>query len=165
MKSHLKSLDFHGVVFAPERRGRSSTYHCQSHEGQSSRASSEFRRYQSPSRRRDSHRSSRSLARHRRERRRPESSDSDRSASPQAIPVMNGIGLRQTDQSSSGDLSAPSVVVGAVGHVVNSDAAIFRPATATDLALKVIPLINGLKVQLGLVQLALDVLPAFQIAL
>jgi len=27
MKSHLKSLDFHGLVFAPEKRGRPSAYH------------------------------------------------------------------------------------------------------------------------------------------
>jgi len=92
---------------------------------------------------------------------RPESSDSDRSASPQANPVLNGIGLRQTGHSSSGDLSATSIVVGAVGDVVNSDAAVSRLATATELALRVIPLINSLKVQLGEVQLALDVLPAF----
>jgi len=139
MKSHLKLLDFHGGVFAPERLGRPSAYHRQSREGQSSRASPEFRCSRSPSRRRDSHRRSRSLARHRRERRRPESSDSDRSAFPQAILVLNGIGLRPTSQSSSGDLSAPSVVVGAVGDVANSDAAVSRPATATELALRVIP--------------------------
>jgi len=171
MKSHLKSLDFHGVVFASERRGRPSAYQ---RPGQTSRVSPESlsspSSRRSPSRRRDNHRRSRSPVRSHLERRRPVSSDSDRSASPQAIPVVSGLGLRQSGHRSSSDLRVPSVrgivvgSVGAVGDVVNSDAPVSRPATATELALRVIPLINSIKVQLGEVQLALDVLPVFQIA-
>jgi len=77
--------------------------------------------------------------------RRPFSSDSDRSASPQTIPVVSGVGVRQSGHSSSGDLRVSSVrvivagSVGAVGDVVNSEAAVPRPATATELALRVIP--------------------------
>jgi len=121
MKTHLKSVDFHGVVFDPERRGRPSAYQ---RPGQSSRVSPETLRSpssrRSPSRRRDNHRRSRTPARSRRERRRPVSSDSDRSASPQALPVVSGVGVRQSGHRSSGDLRISivrGIVVGSVGAV------------------------------------------------
>jgi len=84
---------------------------------------------------------------------------------------VSGLGLCQSGHRSSGELHVPSVrgiVVGSVGAVVdgvNSDAAVSRPATATELALRVIPLINSIKVQLGEVHLALDVPSVFQIAI
>jgi len=159
-------------VFAPERRGRPSAYQ---RPGQSSRVSPETLRSpfsrRSPLRCRDNHRRSRSPAHSRRERRRPVSSDSDKSASLQAIPVASGLGVCQSGHRSSGDLRVSSVrgivagSFGAVGDVINFEAAVPRPATATELALRVIPLINSIKVQLGEVQLALDVLPVFQTAI
>jgi len=85
--------------------------------------------------------------------------------------VVNGTGGRQSGYHSSGDFCISSVrgvvvgSVGAVGCVVNTEAAVPRPATATELALVVIPLNNGIKKQLGEVQLALNVLPPFQTAI
>jgi len=82
--------------------------------------------------------------------------------------VLSETGPRQSGPRSLGDLSTPSVcgiVVAAVGDVVNSDPVVPRPATATELALRVFFLINSSKVQLGEVQLALDVLPVLQIAI
>jgi len=72
--------------------------------------------------------------------------------------------------SSSGDLSSLSVCggvvgavggVGVVGGVIDPNVAV-RPVTVTELALRVISLINNLKVQLVEVQLALKVLSTFQ---
>jgi len=84
---------------------------------------------------------------------------------------VSGQGVRQSGYRSSGDLRVSSVggivvdSVGVVGDLVKSEAAVPRPATATELARRVIPLINSLKVQLGEVQLALDVLPVLQTAI
>jgi len=84
---------------------------------------------------------------------------------------LNRAGVRPTSQSSSGELNALSLfggvvgavggVVGVVGGVVDPDVAV-RPVTVTELALRVIPLINNLKAQLVEVQLALKVLSTFQ---
>jgi len=55
--------------------------------------------------------------------------------------------------------------VGAVGDIVTTETVVPRVATATELALMVIPLIKSIKVQLGAVQSAIDVLPVFQTAI
>jgi len=69
---------------------------------------------------------------------------------------------------SPGDFVIPAVcgvVVVDGTELVTSDSTAPRPATATELALRVIPLINNIKTQLVDVQLALDVLPAIQLAI
>jgi len=61
---------------------------------------------------------------------------------------------------SSGDLAITAVcgvVVGNGNELIIPDSAASRPATATELALRVIPLIHNIKTQLVDVQLALDV--------
>jgi len=89
MKTHLKSLDFHGVVFAAEKRGRPSGYNRHSRD----LSPPVSRRSRSPSYRRDVRRRSRSPARHRRTRDRVVSSDSNRSSSPRAIRVVDRLGF------------------------------------------------------------------------
>jgi len=81
---------------------------------------------------------------------------------------VTGSGFRPTGPSSAGELNCLSLVggvagvvssLGVVGDVSNSIVA-FKPMTVADLALRVIPLINNLKTQLGEVQLAVNVIPS-----
>jgi len=145
-----------------ERRGRLSAFFRRYRKELRGRISRVSRRSRSPSRRR-----SRSTARDRRERRSYKSSDSGRSTSRQAFSVPSLSVARSSVIPSPGDLVIPAVcgvVVVDGTKLVISDSTAPRPATATELALRVIPLINNIKTQLVDVQLALDVLPAIQLA-
>jgi len=105
-------------------------------------------RSRSPSRRRESRRRSRSTARDRRERRSYKSSDSGRSTPRQAYPAPSLSVARSSVIPSPGDFVIPAVcgvVVVDGTELVISDSTAPRPATVTELALRVIPLINNIK--------------------
>jgi len=168
MKSHLKSLDYHGVVFAAETRGRPSGYvrHTRDLSSPVSRLS------RSPSYHRDVRRRSRSLGRHRRTRGRVASSDSNRSSTPPFDRVVKSEVIRSTLPSATGDSSSLSVrggVVGVVGgpgvvgEVIDRNVA-SKLVAATERVLKMLPLLNTLKAQVADLQVAVSVLPSVELA-
>jgi len=65
----------------------------------------------------------------------------------------------------SPDVCGVAVVIGTNSEAVVLDPVVTRPVTATELALRVIHLMNVMKGQLVDLQLALDVLPAMQLAI